>query len=262
MRLYVHAISSYRSDREILNIKKELKQKSKMDLRRKEEFIYAGLFGALRLQENCEIQRESELYLTSGFGNINILAKMNEYIVEKQEYIKLFDFINMLGNTTNFYVASELGIKGKSIFEISDNFTYFHTLISIYASILKNNNEVIIGAIDLASHNPEVMKRVGGVDESVNVVSSVMYQKVSFEAKNALCSLEFDSRFYTKSEIESLIENENREVIFSTRCDNKNNEYFETFASYVVNDMILKAKNCLYIECYEEKYKILKITPL
>jgi len=262
MRLYVHAISSYRSDREDLDIKKELKQKCKIDLRRKEEFIYAGLLGALRLQENGDIKRESELYLTSGFGNINILAKMNEYIVEKKEHIKLFDFINMLGNTTNFYVASELGIKGKSIFEISDNFTYFHTLISIYASILKNNNEVIIGAIDLASHNPEVMKRVAGVEESVNAVSSVMYQKVSLESKNALCALEFDTKFYSKSEIETLIEKENREVVFSMRCDTENNNYFETFASCVVNDMILKAQNCLYIECYEEKYKILKVTPL
>ena len=265
MKLYVKATSSYRSDKENIDIKKELKQRYKIDVRRKESFIYAGLLGALRLKEQHSINKDDELYLTSGFGNIDILAKANDYILEKHETIRLFDFINMLGNTTNFYIAKALDIQGKSIFAISDNFTYFHVLTTIYASLLKNKNKVIFGAIDLALGNPEALKRIAGIDEETEVIDSIMYQYLSLDTSDALCELEIDSKFYTQDEIVSIVEKETREIVYSKRCDKSSQDktpYFETHASFVVNEMIEKSQDCLYIECYKDRYKVLKITTL
>jgi len=266
MKLYIKAISSYLSSDEEIDVKKELKKKYGVDSRRKDDFIHEGLLGALRLRDVVDIQRDNELYITSGFGNINILAKMNDYILEKHEYIKLFDFINMLGNTSSFYIASELGLKGKSIFEISDNFTYFHSLITIYASILKSKNEVVFGSIDIASLDNEVLKRVAGIDKNIDIASSVCYQKLSLDKELAICELEFDTKFYTLDEIKNILSKESAKIYSSIRCDKidsiKPDRYFETYASFVVNDSILKSQNSIFIECYENKYKILRINPL
>jgi len=262
MKLYVHAISSFRSDREILDIKKELKQKYKVDIRRKEEFIFAGLLGAMRLKENISFLEDSELYITSGYGNIEILSKMNNYILEEGDNIKLFDFINMLGNTTNFYVAKALDIKGKSIFCISDEFTYFHMLITLYVSLLKRNNDAIVGAIDVVPKNPEVIKRVANIDNDIDVITSVMFQKMSLNPINALCCLEFDTKFYTFEEIQEYIQMTSLKIYTSMRCQEiqrQTKSYFETDISCIVNDSILNKEDCCYIECYNSRYKILKI---
>lgn len=266
MKLYVKAHSSYRSDKEDIDIKKELKQNFKVDTRRKDGFIYMGLLGALRLKEQVSIERENELYITSGLGNVNILEKTNDYILEQKEYMKLFDFINMLGNTTSFYVASELGIKGKSIFQVADNFTYFNTLVSIYASLINSKNEAILGSIDLVSDDEEVIKRLLDLPETSNVVSSVNYQKLSLNAKDALCEVAFDTRFYSLDELSVILENESSKIVVSGRCSALEYEapskYFETNASYVLNEAIRTKVDTLYVECYNDKYKILKIKSL
>ena len=266
MKLYVKAYSSHRSDLEEIDVKKELKQKYKVDVRRKDAFIHMGLLGALRLQETVSVERENELYITSGLGNVNILEKTNDYVMQQKSYMKLFDFINMLGNTTNYYVASELGIKGKSIFQVSDNFTYFNTLISIYASLTASENEAILGSIDLVSDNIEVSKRLLGLPENSNVVSGVNYQKLSLNAKDTLCEVEFDTKFYSLDELNAILENENSKIFSSMRCNALEHKmpdaYFETNASYVLNEAVKTKEDTLYIECYNDKYKILKIINL
>ena len=266
MKLYIKAYSSYRSDSEDLDIKKELKRNYKVDTRRKDGFIHMGLLGALRLKERVDVERENELYITSGLGNINILEKTNDYVLEQKEYMKLFDFINMLGNTTSFYVASELGIKGKSIFQIADNFTYFNTLVSVYASLNISKNEAILGSIDLVSDNEEVIKRLIDRDESSEVISCVNYQKLSLNAKDALCEVEFDTKFYTLDEVNAILKKETFKVVVCARCSALAYEtpkvYIETNASSVLNEAITNVEDVIYIECYSDKYKILKIKNL
>lgn len=266
MRLYIKANSSYRSDLEDIVVKKELKSRYKLDTRRKDDFINIGLLGAMRLQEKRSILPESELYITSGYGNVNILQKTNNYVLEAKETIKLFDFINMLGNTTSFYVASQLGIKAKSIFQISDNFTYFNSLITIYASLTKSKKELVFGSIDVVNDTSEVINRIADIDKNVDVVTSVNYQLFTLEATDAQAYIEFDTHFYTLDELQEKLQGESCTIVSSLRCDTLEYEkpsiYFETYASYLVNDAIESDRDTLYIECYEEKYKILKIVSL
>jgi len=266
MKLYVKAVSSYRSDLEDIVIKKELKQKYKVDTRRKDDFIHAGILGALRLRDKIEIKEDDELYLTSGVGNFNIVSVVYKDMVVKKELMRLFDFINILGNTTSFYVASALGIKAKSLFQISDNFTYFHSLISIYASLKSSKNEAILGAIDIVSEDENVIKRVLGLEEDVSLVSSVCYQKLSLSQTNALLSLEFNTNFYTKEEMYEIIKDTKLKVKASKRCtlveSELENSFCETNIAYEVNKALVLKEGILYIDCFNEKYKILKIEVL
>ncbi len=191
MKLYLKAYSSF-VDNGLVDIKKELKQKYKQETRRQDKFIHLAVYGAQLLKEKTEIKSDDELYITSGIGDVDIVQKTNTYMYKEKQTLKLFDFINLLGNTTSYYVAKSLGLRGKSIFQISDNATFKNTLISAYASLLGSKKDAIIGSVDLVSEPSEVIKRVLGVKKSAKVQTSVNFQKFSLSAKDAIAEVEFE----------------------------------------------------------------------
>jgi hypothetical protein len=264
MRLYIKAYSSYKGDTKDFDVKKELKQKYKLDTRRQDTFIHLAVYGAQRLKEKIDIEVDDELYVTSGLGNIDVLQKTNNYVGKEGQFIKPFDFINMLGNTTSYYVASSLGLKGKNTFQISDNFTYINTLISIYASLNISKKDAILGSIDLATQPDEIIKRVLGVDQDTKVTSSVNYQKFSLSEDGALGYVEFDPQSYSLEDVKNFIQKGDYKVVLSMRCKElegeKYDEYFETAPAYAVCEAIKSKKNMIYADYYNNKYKILKLS--
>lgn len=266
MKLYIKNYSSYTSDEENIEIKKVLKQKYKLDTRRQDSFIHLAVYGGQLLKEKTDISVDDELYLTSGVGNIDIIQKTNTYIYEENQPLKLFDFINLLGNTTSYYVASSLGVKGKNIFQISDNFTYINSLISIFASISNSGKNAILCSIDLVGTCDEAIKRVLGVDEGSRVLSSVNYQKFSLSNDDAIAELEFDTKTYSLDEVKTFLENNKKQIVFSPRfkeskVSNKLG-FFETIPSYSINESMKNNQDLTYIDCFEDRYKILKLKSL
>jgi len=254
MKLYVKAFSTYRGDLNTFDVKKELKQKYKRDTRRQDKFIHLALYGALRLKDKVDIGMNDELYITSGVGNIDVVQKANTSVNEEKDYLKPFDFINLLGNTTSYHVATALDMKGKNIFQISNNFTFINSLISIYASLNISKKEAILGSVDLVSTPDEIIKRVLGLEKSRDVMSGVNYQKLSLTPSNAIATVEFDSEIYSKEEIDRAVSKAESRVVFSNK-----GEYFETQASYYLNRAIEQKENLLYIECYKDDYKTMLV---
>ena len=241
MKLYVKEYSSYISNDE-LDIKKELKQKYKVDTRRQDKFIHLALYGGQLLKQKIEIKEDDELYVTSGVGNADIVQKTNTYMYKENQPLKLFDFINLLGNTTSYYVAKSLGMKSKNIFQISDNFTYINTLISAYASLLNSKKDAIICSIDLVSEPSEIIKRVMGIKQSSKILSSVNYQKLSLNPNEAIAYIEFglDEETTCKSE----------------------DKPFETYASHMVNCALRDKKELLHVETFNNKKRTIKVKSL
>lgn len=266
MKLYVKAFSGYRGDLNLFDVKQELKTKYKLDTRRQDTFIHLAVYGAHLLKDKAEIRADDELYITSGVGNIDVLQKTNKYVTVEKEFIKPFDFINMLGNTTSYYVAYSLGVKGKNTFQISNNFTFINTLISVYASLNISQNEAILGSIDLCTNPDEIIKRVLDVDQSAKVTSSVNYQKLSPSPLNAIAEIEFDTKLYSLEEIKELLKETKKDLFSSIRCHAldtpKDDEFFETMPSYYINRAMQSKKDLLYIDCFENKYKIIKLVNL
>ena len=264
MKLYVKAISSFSGDIDAKALKGELKTKYSLDTRRQDSFIHLAVYGAQLLKDKTEISPLDELFITSGVGNIDVLQRTNKYVCEEKDFIKPFDFINMLGNTTSYYVSVSLGLRDKNIFEISNRFTYINTLISVFTSLNSSKKDAILGAIDLATNPKEVIKRVLGVDEEVDVTSSVNYQKLSLKSKDAIGEIEFDMKFYTYDEILSVVEDAQCEVITSMRCtklkNNNTGAYFETIPSSFVNQALQNKTDIIYIDCFEERYKFVKVS--
>ena len=254
MRLYIKAISRYKGDLEDVDVKKELKKTYKLDTRRQDRFIHLALWGAKRVQDRCEVNIDDELYITSGVGNMDIVQKSNEYVKIQKEILRPFDFINMLGNTTSYYVAKALEIQGKNLFQISNSFTFIHSLISIYASLSISKKEALLGCVDLVPEPPELIKRVLGLDKDVKVLSGVNYQKLSLNAEGAIAIIEFDTKIYRLQEVEKIAKESRLKVMFSPE-----DEYFETMPSYYINAAIEAKEELLYIDSFEDKYKIIRV---
>lgn len=266
MKLYIKALSGYRGSLNDIELKKELKTKYKLDTRRQDTFIHLAVYGAQLLKDETSISSNDELYITSGVGNIDVLQKTNNYVQEEKDFIKPFDFINMLGNTTSYYVANSLGLKDKNMFQISDNFTYINTLISVFASLKMSNKEAVLGSVDLCTEPAEVIQRVLGVDEDTEVTSSVAYQKLSLSPVDAIAELEFDSKMYSLDEVKAIAHESELHIVASMRCENlefyKDKEFFETMPSYYLNQAIQTKRDLLYIDCYEDRYKVMKVVNL
>jgi len=241
MKLYIKEYSSFVANDNI-DIKKELKQKYKLDTRRQDKFIHLAVYGGQLLKQKCEIKEDDELYVTSGVGNADIVQKTNTYMYKENKPLKLFDFINLLGNTTSYYVAKSLGMKGKNIFQISDNFTYVNTLISAYASLLSSKKDAIICSIDLVSMPSEIIKRVMGVEEECEVISSVNYQKLSLQSKGAIGEIEFglDEKATHKTE----------------------EKPFETHTSHIINNALRDKKELLHVEVFGKRMRTIKVKSL
>jgi len=266
MKLYIKEYSSYRSDEDAVDVKKELKQKYKYDTRRQDTFIHLAVYGAKLLQEKIEIRADDELYVTTGVGNIEVVQKTMTNMHNNNQSIKLFDFLNSVGNTTSYYVATSLGLHGKNIFQISDNFTYLNSLISLYASIANSGKDAILCALDFAGSSDEVTKRVLGVKRDTQLVDSVNYQKFSLDGDSAIAEIEFEAKSYSLSEVKAFISQSAKPLLASQRCRDlecdKESKFFETMASYAINSSIKKSQNLIYIDCFEERYKILKLKSL
>ena len=219
MRLYLKGYSSF-IDNGNVDIKKTLKSMFGLDTRRQDKFIHLAVYGAQLLKENIEIKSDDELYITSGIGDVDIVQKTNTYMYKENQPLKLFDFINLLGNTTSYYVAKSLALKGKNIFQISDDFTFKNTLISAYSSALNSKKDVIIGSVDLVSQPKDIVKRVLGLKESTEVLSSVNFQKFSLNSQGAIAEVKF-------------------ELDSKSTCKEKP---FETFESYLLNCAVRDGK--------------------
>lgn len=241
MKLYLHGYSSFVWDKHE-DIKKILKAKYGVETRRQSDFIHLAMYGAQLLKEQISIKQNDELYITSGAGDVEIVQKTNTYMYKQNEPLQLFDFINLLGNTTSYYVAKSLGLKGKNIFQISDYFTYYHTLMSAYASIKESQNDVIVGSVDLASNPQNVIQRVLGVKESVFVQSSVNFQKFSLQKEGAIACITLGANG------------------FDTYIDCKDEAlYFETQMSFVLNQMVEKKRSGFLCEKKGKQKKFLKV---
>ncbi|WP_294960515.1 hypothetical protein [Sulfurimonas sp.] len=265
MKLYILNYSSFRNDLNTIDVKTELKTKYKIDTRRQDNFIHLGLFGALRLKDKINISIDDELYITSGIGNIDVFQKAT-HCANNKEFMKISDFINILGNSTSYYISKALGIKGKSLFQISDNFTYINTLISIYSSLYSSKKEAIFGSIDLVSQPNEILKRVLGLDEISEIVSSVNFQKLSLSSQDAIAEIEFDTQSYNSEEIKEILKVNDRIVYTSMRCLDlefkKETNFFQTELSYTINKVIESREDMLYIDCFEDCYKVLRLKTL
>jgi len=251
MKLFVQAYSYQDNLPSQKELKTLLKKEYKIDTRRKDRFIYLALLGALKLQENTAIDTKSELYITSSLGNIDVVDSVYNTMILNKEIMALFDFINLLGNTTNFYVAKVLGLRGKSLYTISQKNNILNLLTTIKASLAQSGNEAVFGTIDALPKQLELAKRLSGVAKEETLQEEIsFFQLSSTSNKHTLATLEFEQKNYTKEEVlayENLL------------ISNENSGGFGSLIPKEITKCIKEKKNTTIAFSNEGYYKIITI---
>lgn len=156
--MYIHAnYKLINSNKDIKEYKKELKELSKINLRRSSKFNILAVLGALRATKDLDLSENLGIYVASEYGPINDVYKIMDTVSDDEHIVMPFDFLNINSNNVSFYVSQALDAKGKN------------TLItSRYLSFEK--------ALQLASFDLELDEAkdalIGGVDESLSSIKN------------------------------------------------------------------------------------------
>lgn len=152
--IYIHSNSAFigETDADLNSLKKELGKFTPEPFRRVNRFILLALLGARQCIHQHILETDTAIYLTTEYGNLGETADVLDEIYTTRSLPKPFGFINTMSNTAAFYIAQNLGIRGRNITVSSQHLSFERGL-----ELLK---------VDFAL-GAETSALIGGVDESL-----------------------------------------------------------------------------------------------
>lgn len=84
--------------------------------RRVDRFIQLALLGSARCTLGVTLQADCGLYLGSGLGPMGSNIATQEQLIRERDIPRPFDFINTLGGSAGYYIASNLGLSAQNVF--------------------------------------------------------------------------------------------------------------------------------------------------
>ena len=119
--MYIHSASSFiggeNTDPNFL--KEKLGSYTEEHFRRVNRFILLTLLGARQCVHNHVLDFDTAIYLTTEHGNLGETASVLDEIYTAGSLPKPFGFINTMSNTAAFYLARNLGVRGRNIMVLS-----------------------------------------------------------------------------------------------------------------------------------------------
>ena len=151
--MYIHSASAFtgEANADIHFLKEEIRRYTQENFRRVNRFILLSLLGALQCVHQQHLEADTAVYLTTEDGNLGETAGVLDEIYTSRSLPRPFGFINTMSNTAAFYLARNLGIRGRNITVSSQHLSFERGL-----ELLK---------VDFAG-GAERSALIGGVDES------------------------------------------------------------------------------------------------
>ena len=151
--MYIHSASAFTGESimDINILKNELSRYTPENFRRVNKFILLSLLGARQCIHQRTLEADTAVYLTTEHGNLGETADVLDEIYAARSLPKPFGFINTMSSTAAFYLARNLGIRGRNITVSSQHLSFERGL-----ELLK---------VDFAG-GTERSALIGGVDES------------------------------------------------------------------------------------------------
>lgn len=183
-KIYIHSASAYigEANGEINRLKEELRRHTQENFRRVNRFILLSLLGALQCVHQRSIEADTAVYLTTEDGNLGETADVLDEIYASGSLPRPFGFINTMSNTAAFYLARNLGIRGRNLTVSSQHLSFERGLELLKA-------DFAVGA--------ERSALIGGVDES-----SLFRMNGEGPARRGWRMVDGSGWFYVKSEKE------------------------------------------------------------
>jgi hypothetical protein len=152
--LYIHSASAFigEANADENRLKEELRRYSRENFRRVNRFILLALLGARQCIHERSLAADTAVYLTTEHGNLSDTVAVLDEIYAAHSLPKPFSFINTMSNTATFYLARNLGIRGRNITVSSQRLSFERGLDLLTADFAAGaERSALIGGVDVAS---------------------------------------------------------------------------------------------------------------
>ena len=152
--MYIHRASAFtgEANADINLIKEEIRRYTQENFRRVNRFILLSLLGALQCIDRRPLEAATAVYLTTEDGNLGETADVLDEIYTSRSLPRPFGFINTMSNTAAFYLARNLGIRGRNITVSSQHLSFERGLELLKADFAGGaERSALIGGVDESS---------------------------------------------------------------------------------------------------------------
>jgi len=151
--MYIHSASSFigAENTDANFLKEKLRSYTEENFRRINRFILLTLLGARQCIHHRALDFDTAIYLTTEHGNLGETASVLDEIYTARSLPKPFGFINTMSNTAAFYLARNLGVRGRNIMVSSQHFSFERGLELLQVDFaLGATGDALIGGVDEA----------------------------------------------------------------------------------------------------------------
>ena len=152
--MYIHSASTFigEANAGISLLKDEIRRYTQESFRRGNRFILLSLLGARQCIDQRSPEADTAVYLTTEHGNLGETAAVLDEIYTAHSLPKPFGFINTMSGTAAFYLAQNLGLRGRNII-VSDQHVSFERGLELLSMDFTQGTEAsaLIGGVDEAS---------------------------------------------------------------------------------------------------------------
>ena len=152
--LYIHSASAFigEAGADANLLKEELRKYARENFRRVNRFILLALIGARKCLHERSLAADTAVYLTTEHGNLGETAIVLDEIYAAHSLPKPFSFINTMSNTAAFYLAQNLGTRGRNITVSSQRLSFERGLDLLAVDFAAGaERSALIGGVDEAS---------------------------------------------------------------------------------------------------------------
>jgi hypothetical protein len=153
-RMYIHSASAFigEANGDIGVLKEEIRRYTQENFRRGNRFILLSLLGARQCIQQRSLEANTAVYLTTEHGNLGETAAVLDEIYTGHSLPKPFGFINTMSGTAAFYIAQNLGLRGRSIIVSSQDVCFERGLELLNVDFAMGvERSALIGGVDEAS---------------------------------------------------------------------------------------------------------------
>jgi len=152
--LYIHSASAFigKASEDIHFLKEELRRYTPENFRRVNRFILLAVLGARQCIHHQSVDSDTAVYLTTEHGNLGETAEVLDEIYRDRSLPKPFGFINTMSSTAAFYLAQNLGIRGRNITISSQHLSFERGMELLKVDFAGGaEKSALIGGVDEAS---------------------------------------------------------------------------------------------------------------
>jgi hypothetical protein len=152
--MYIHSAAAFtgESNTDVNFFKNELSRYTPENFRRVNKFILLSLLGARQCIHQRTLEADTAVYLTTEHGNLGETADVLDEIYAARSLPKPFGFINTMSSTAAFYLARNLGIRGRNITVSSQHLSFERGLELLKVDFAGGTERsALIGGVDEAS---------------------------------------------------------------------------------------------------------------